>query len=525
MIVYASRLQLIGANVLVEVRSAVGEWIDAKLRRRKSEEVLRSVGRHDLGNSVFLEVAAIEGQGREALGIRFGHPDSGVAGREWHTEVGVDVAPDASYCTVVLHAHDSSARALTQTQTTRPLVVQKIVKRCKLGRMTPSGVRCLTEADADAFEYGVSDPARAFPIVQVSPLRSGGYSIDPKYLCDILTGIAEVVLIPEDADTFAISNSVGSRFSAYDGAVNILWPAVDRNGSAFVPSSRLMATDIERMRFQGLRPESELLATICHQTNSALARTHLSPEQIHFMSLRSALESAARASNKAADAELRALCSQVDGEQRATINRLELTLQEQERQLTAAQVERQESESTINALKYQLTQAGASVPTPTGIGPATRAAIEQGMAEDASLEDCLRVIEQLYPDRLVVLPTAWKSAKDASAFDSPRSAFALLAKLCSGYYEAMSAGKGDRAGLDVFGNKSFAARESETVEKNKRARALRCFFYRGNEVEMMRHLKIGVKDSVEKTFRVHFHWDADAKRIVLGHCGRHLDHG
>jgi hypothetical protein len=525
MIVYASRLQLIGANVLVDVRSAVCEWLDAKLRRCKSEEFLRSVGRHDLGDSMFLEVAAIEGRDREALGIRFGHPDNVVAGREWHTEVGVDVTPDASYCTVVLHAHDSSARVLTWPRATRPLVVQNIVKRCKLGRLTPSGVRRLTEVDADAFEYGVSDSARAFPIVQVSPLRNGGYPVDPQYLCDLLTGIAEVVLIPEDADTFAISNAVGARFSAYDGAVNILWPAVDRNGAAFVPSSRFLAADIERMRFQGLRPESELLATICHQTNAPLARAHLSPEQVHFMSLRSALESAAQATNTAVDAELRALYSQVDVEQRNTIMSLERTLQEQERQLTAARAECEERESTISALKYQLAQAGASVQTLTGIGPSTRAAIEQGMADDASLEDCLRVIEQMYPDRLVILPTAWKSAKDASAFDSPRSAFALLAKLCTGYYDAMSTGKGDRAGLDVFGNKSFAARESETVEKNRRARELRCFRYKGTEVEMMRHLKIGVKDSVDKTFRAHFHWDAEAKRIVLGHCGRHLDHG
>ncbi|MFO1077934.1 MAG: hypothetical protein U1E73_09450 [Planctomycetota bacterium] len=62
------------------------------------------------------------------------------------------------------------------------------------------------------------------------------------------------------------------------------------------------------------------------------------------------------------------------------------------------------------------------------------------------------------------------------------------------------------------------------MENNKRARDLRRFTYNGEPIEMMRHIKIGVKDSVAETFRAHFHWDTETKRIILGHCGRHLDH-
>jgi hypothetical protein len=37
-------------------------------------------------------------------------------------------------------------------------------------------------------------------------------------------------------------------------------------------------------------------------------------------------------------------------------------------------------------------------------------------------------------------------------------------------------------------------------------------------------LKIGVKPSDATTFRAHFHWDAAKRLVVLGHCGKHLDH-
>ena len=68
-----------------------------------------------------------------------------------------------------------------------------------------------------------------------------------------------------------------------------------------------------------------------------------------------------------------------------------------------------------------------------------------------------------------------------------------------------------------------AARESGTVENNATARKRNTFEYLGKHVPMMRHLKIGVKGSVAETLRFHLHWDAESRRIVIGHCGSQLD--
>lgn len=69
---------------------------------------------------------------------------------------------------------------------------------------------------------------------------------------------------------------------------------------------------------------------------------------------------------------------------------------------------------------------------------------------------------------------------------------------------------------------SYAARESQTIETNSQARRERTFTYQGKTVEMWQHLKIGAKDSENRTLRVHFHWDDDLGKVVIGHCGRHL---
>ena len=57
---------------------------------------------------------------------------------------------------------------------------------------------------------------------------------------------------------------------------------------------------------------------------------------------------------------------------------------------------------------------------------------------------------------------------------------------------------------------------------NQAMRRSRTFAYEGEQIEMVRHLKIGIEANVAKTIRVHFYWDAKREKIVIGYCGEHL---
>ncbi len=74
----------------------------------------------------------------------------------------------------------------------------------------------------------------------------------------------------------------------------------------------------------------------------------------------------------------------------------------------------------------------------------------------------------------------------------------------------------------VFGGSSYAPRESQTIERNPKSKRDRTFSYQGKTVEMWQHLKIGAKDSENHTLRVHFCWDEELAKVVIGHCGKHL---
>jgi hypothetical protein len=143
------------------------------------------------------------------------------------------------------------------------------------------------------------------------------------------------------------------------------------------------------------------------------------------------------------------------------------------------------------------------------------------VAPSLSPTQSLEVIEKLFPDRVIVLDSAHKSARESDSFRERAKLFELLWKLANDYWQQLSHGIGDVTARAVFGN-SFAAGESERASNNKRVVKSRTFFLDSNPIQMFRHLKIGNKDSVYETIRVHFDWLPDKRMIVIGYCGPHL---
>ena len=136
---------------------------------------------------------------------------------------------------------------------------------------------------------------------------------------------------------------------------------------------------------------------------------------------------------------------------------------------------------------------------------------------------CLELVsEELCPGHLLVLDSAWSSAEDVKGFEHADQLFELLWLLATRFREHKLAGAPDRIAGQVFGGSSYAPRESQTTEKNIQARRARTFSYNDQTVEMWQHLKIGAKDSSNRTMRIHFHWDSDLAKVVIGHCGKHL---
>ena len=138
-----------------------------------------------------------------------------------------------------------------------------------------------------------------------------------------------------------------------------------------------------------------------------------------------------------------------------------------------------------------------------------------------TLTEALKTASSLYPEKMVVLPTAYESAEKLDTVSTRGGRLLkLLLKLGSEYYETLD-GKGDSEARHVFSPSEYSACESETVRSGGLGR-LRDFSYNGTSVRMEQHLKIGIAADTSKTLRCYFAWLADERRIVIGHCGEHL---
>lgn len=460
---------------------------------------------------------------------RLSHRDEKVSGRKWNTEVGLrqEAAGKPVECSLLLKTDEVSARVTAPIHVTRPKLVEQLIKTCNPIGQTPGlVVKQLNEESAPAFLSEVERDERVHPIVLISPARDSAYPVEPDRLRSILVGLADVVDVPASVDTFAIEEIVGRRYMAFGGAVNIVFPARKGDRGWFCETVLLRPDEIADILTGGNTLESEVLAAITHRTNLPYSWRHISQEMVGQALLRAQLarviERAKDGDHSAELAEYISLLETADNELQAKDNELARMRSEYE----SKEQEARKLQADIANLKHALRGLQANDDDQEELIEALaplREAIAAVLKGSPSLQQIVELISTLYADRVVFLDTALNSAKesDRGGFRQGAKAYELLLKLSTDYWQALADGKGDQQAKSVFGQNAYAANESSVLSSDGRKH--REFAYRGREFLMEKHLKHGVKDSLAETLRIHFEWIASEKKIVIGHCGKHLD--
>jgi hypothetical protein len=139
-----------------------------------------------------------------------------------------------------------------------------------------------------------------------------------------------------------------------------------------------------------------------------------------------------------------------------------------------------------------------------------------------SPKQSLEILEALFPDRIAVLPEALESAEiDGPRFRKPDEVWGLLLRLCTGYYEGLLRG-GDTVAKQVFSQWEFVPHGSGPEVNSTACERDRTRRYKGQTLVLWPHLRAGGKGAPEDCLRIHFVWVPDERRLVIGHCGKHL---
>lgn len=241
--------------------------------------------------------------------VQFVHPDDAVSGRTWTTEIGVyqKAGRPEVHCSFVVRTDEASTTVQAPVAVSRPRIVLQLFQNCHPSPDSPGHVvRALESDGASLFSFvaELERTERRHPIVLVSRDTVDAQTVvDAGKLRDLLVGLAQVVVVAEDADTREIERLLGRQRSAFGGAVNILFPAIQPSG--FVPSFLILP---QVLRDKGAE---HVLACVTHRTNTPKSLSHFSASKVQTLAfrerIRNLVPSVASGDSTAALAEYREL--------------------------------------------------------------------------------------------------------------------------------------------------------------------------------------------------------------------------
>ena len=273
MLVYANTFWIkTPENNLGSVISSVDEWLAKKTSRSLSARNSINAGPKRGVNGHEID-AMVSGEAEDSeyvlASIIYSHPDPQVSGRKWFTRIGARLFPKAgnTQISVVVETSDISVQSGSATVTaTRPAVVNYIIRHCGLLDDYPSEyVEHLSIDNVNQFIAEVETPSRKHAIILISPDSfSELLLVDPLEILDQVVGLGKVFSIDNKNSGKELSLILGRRRSAWDGAVNIIYPPLQ---SGFTPTHLLSSNEIKRIEREEASFSRHLLYLLTHRLN------------------------------------------------------------------------------------------------------------------------------------------------------------------------------------------------------------------------------------------------------------------
>jgi hypothetical protein len=537
MLVYANYLTFRGTGAPEAIFKGIGAWLKEQLAFGLHPDQLVHEGEHSgyRGDTrSFLRIYATDEEQPALYSWVLRAADETVHGRQWIVEVGLKKQQATLELSCIVRTDEHSTLVNSPVMASQPRVIRYVVNNIQRAddaefAISVPGLTVKTVApDRDSYRdllVEIERRERDSPIVLVSPTRAGEYLVNASELQQRLIGLAQVVQVATDFNSYEMSEILGQPRSAWGGAVNVL-NAPTRTG--VVRTRFFLADAIEEWGDGQHERISQILALVTNNTNIARLRKHIRPEGVMQLALRRRLQTVRARGAQMDAAQLRdelEKASKLVTEQAEWISTLEddnalfqSDLSDTRAKLADEQDNFKKQNFVIQSLKSQLENAGGGRTSEIDADSLLNLACRP---DPPTPFECIEVIQSLYGDRCIVLESARDSAREMGRFIYGRQLLDLLKRLVTDYRQTLMEG-GDNEARKIFGKNEYAAKESETVMANKAMRRQRTFEYEGEQVEMFRHIKIGVDDDVTRTIRVHFHWDAEREKIVIGHCGEHL---
>lgn len=275
MLIYVNNFELKGENATGRALHSICGWVKYKTGEEFTVEMLKGGDNYRFDSITVRSFCALS-LPPYMYSVLLTHPDHKVNGRFWETEIGVTENHGITKLSILLKVNDISTQVRGAVSTTRPLLVKYLYDSDLLIRNTvglkPSFLKNDIN-DIKALRFEIFRPERKCPIVLVSKNKL----VNEFKLQQQLIGLAQVIVLPKSMDDGVIELELGQRYSAWDGAINIINPL--HGGET--PRNKLILSDtIDDWSVNAIHVLHELLSLVTHTTNGKYRKEHFSPTDV-----------------------------------------------------------------------------------------------------------------------------------------------------------------------------------------------------------------------------------------------------
>lgn len=446
---------------------------------------------------------------RRLLEFTWRHPHASLPTIQWSTRVTFAVLPQRLYATICVGNTGPDLTDPGGLPTTRPRLLLMLCDRFEVrtrGVNLQLAPQAIGSDDFPSFvRYELFDPHRDYPVLLLTPTAEDKYVVSPEAFGREFVGIAKTYYARSASSTFVLTDELGRKdLSCFHGAMRLYMPGFSResrpaNHPLLLP--RRLALPSERLRLAQVLTTVTVSSYAEEPFVAELRDERAVAQDTKRTALLSSLEGAKKEALDGNDfRQLAELYSQQNSQLLAEVDRLRDALEDANHKVTALQY----------ALAQRTVEPAASDFSAVAFPP-------------ADVADAVEQADTLFPDDLLILPSALRSA-EASPYRNPAEVAMALAELAK-LAQALRSGSLGKKLQDYLSERGldYGGGLSPTTSKKLRQQ------YRSadndREYSWEEHIRIGGGSyDPADSLRIYFNSrERPNGRIVIGHVGRHLD--
>jgi len=281
MLIYINQFEIIDQDCFTRSLNSISGWLKSVTGKHFTNDMILSGEEYAIDKIKVRTFAATE-LSPALYSVLLSHPDKEVKGRQWITEIGLKYDGNTAIVSILLETSEVSTLVRELPHSTRPKLVKFLLNNSTLDPNKTIGLKVQhLRNDIESFKlfkYEVERTERTHPIVLVSNLKVTQLPIvDVNILQQQLVGLAQVVYLDVDVDTWHLEEQISKCYSAWDGAINIIYPSF---GKSFCHNRLMLKGELLDLYRKNSNLNHHILSFITHVTNAANKKKHFSPTDV-----------------------------------------------------------------------------------------------------------------------------------------------------------------------------------------------------------------------------------------------------